>query len=64
MKEEKYDFGKDLGIKASTASVLQSNIPNMRMTDPEFQEEARRLTLDQLRYLYYILHQYRWQAFL
>jgi hypothetical protein len=62
IEEEKYDFGQDLGISGTTSTVSKSSIPNMLMTDSHFREEARRLTLDQLRYLYHIMQQYRYGA--
>jgi hypothetical protein len=40
LEEEKYDFGQDLGTTSLTASVSQSGIPDVRITDSDFRDEA------------------------
>lgn len=59
VQDETYDLGQDFGIFAPSAST--SAIALTHMSDCDFCKEARYLTWDQLRYLYYhILHQYRY----
>jgi hypothetical protein len=57
---EQYDFGEDMGIKATTSSASSSKLPLSRMADDEFKVESRWLIWDQRRYLYHIMHTYRY----
>jgi hypothetical protein len=59
---ERYDFGQDLGVSAATSAVTRNSIPVVRMSDDRFREECQHLILNQLRYLYHILHLYRYSC--
>jgi hypothetical protein len=59
LHDKTYDFGQDLGITAST-SAPASTVSLFKMTDDDFRGEARRPTWYQLRFLYHIMHQYRY----
>jgi hypothetical protein len=56
---EQYDFGEDIGIRATTSYASSGKLPVSRMADEEFKEKSRRLIWDQRRYLYHIMHLYR-----
>jgi hypothetical protein len=57
---KQYDFGEDMGIRATTSSASSSKLPISRMADDEFKVESRRLIWDQRLYLYHIMHMYRY----
>jgi hypothetical protein len=59
---EQYDFGEDMGMRATTSSASSVKLPLSPMADDEFKVESRRLIWDQRRYLYHIMHLYRYGA--
>jgi hypothetical protein len=60
--EEFYDFGQDIGVSAASTSAADELALSTRMTDIDFRNEARRLIWNQLRYLYHIMHLYRYRS--
>jgi hypothetical protein len=49
-------------MRATTSSASSSKLPLSRMADDEFKVESWRLIWDQRRYLYHIMHMYRYGA--
>jgi hypothetical protein len=61
LEDETYDFGQDLGIVAASPSASVTSVSMMRMTDSSFRADARRLIWNQRRFLYHVMHHYRYE---